>query len=335
MPILERDPWREQYFEGVACPDDLVIPTDDPDCWLLYPEHRWVYNKLLVCETQSLEHGPHGIAPPRFPVFSKPIYNLRGMGSGSRVLRTLEAYRREQTPGHLWMPLLQGEHVSSDAAVVDGRPVWWRHAIGHPLPDGMFDHWIVLAEARPELEAYCADWLARNLRGYTGMVNLETIGTKIIEVHLRFADQWPDLYGKGWVEALVALYRTGDWSFRDDDRRTGYSVVLFGGHGLQYHRADPALVDELRRRSGVSSIQITFHEDRPPELHAMPPGGFRLAIVNCWDLETGIAVREQLALSFWSTQKLGRRRRRGGASGDAPRRPERGARGAGSPRKAR
>ena len=36
----------------------------------------------------------------------------------------------------------------------------------------------------------------------------------------------------------------------------------------------------------------------------MPPGGFRLAIVNCWDLETGFAVREKLALSFWSTHQF-------------------------------
>ena len=40
------------------------------------------------------------------------------------------------------------------------------------------------------------------------MVNLETIGARIIEVHLRFADQWPDLYGgEPWVESLVRLYQ--------------------------------------------------------------------------------------------------------------------------------
>jgi len=27
VPIVEKDPWRAQYFEGVACPDDVVIPT--------------------------------------------------------------------------------------------------------------------------------------------------------------------------------------------------------------------------------------------------------------------------------------------------------------------
>jgi hypothetical protein len=40
----------------------------------------------------------------------------------------------------------------------------------------------------------------------------------------------------------------------------------------------------------------------------MPPGGFRLAIVNCLDLDVGRAAREQLALSYWSTQTLLSRR---------------------------
>jgi hypothetical protein len=56
----------------------------------------------------------------------------------------------------------------------------------------------------------------------------------------------------------------------------------------------------------VSSIQITFHQDRPLETHAMPPGGFRLAIVNCWDLGVGLLVRERLAMMFRSTAPLDR-----------------------------
>jgi hypothetical protein len=300
MPIIERDPWRMQYFEGVACPDDVVIPTDDEEAYRRYPVHRWVYNKLLVCETQGLEHGPHGIAPRHFPVFSKPIYNLRGMGVGGKVIASLDEYEREQTPGHLWMPLLAGEHVSSDAALVAGRPVWWRHTVGAALGDGMFDHWTVLAEPRPAIEAACGAWLARHLAGYSGLVNLETIGGTIIECHLRFADQWVDLYGPGWLASVVALYARGRWEFADEGRQTGFSVVLFGRHGVR-HRVDPAAVAGLRRTPGVSSIQITFHQDKPLEAHAMPPGGFRLAIVNCWDLVVGLLARERLAVMFGAT----------------------------------
>jgi hypothetical protein len=286
-----------QYFEGVACPADVVVPTDDEDSYRLFPEHRWVYNKLLVCETQGLEHGPHGVVPPRFPVFSKPIYNLRGMGVGGKVILDREQYDREQTPGHLWMPLLVGEHVSSDAAVVDGTPVWWRHTTGTPAGEGTFDYWAVTAEPWPALEASAGAWLRRHLRGYSGCVNLETIGGTIIECHLRFADQWPDLYGPGWLESVVELYSHGRWTFRDEARRTGYSVVLFGAHGVR-HRIDRAAVAELCRQPGLSSLQITFHDDKPLEQHAMPPGGFRLAVVNCWDLATGFLVRERLARLF-------------------------------------
>jgi len=48
----------------------------------------------------------------------------------------------------------------------------------------------------------------------------------------------------------------------------------------------------------VSSVQITFHADKPPEQHAMPPGGFRLAVVNCFDLPAGQAAREKLRAFF-------------------------------------
>jgi hypothetical protein len=298
MPIVESDPWRTQYFNSVTCPDDVFIPTDDQLAYQLFPKHRWIYNKLLICDTQGLENAPHDIMPRQFPVFSKPIYNMRGMGSGSKIIETPEQFKAAVQPGHMWMPLLTGEHVSSDAAVVDGEPVWWRHTIGKTLEHGKFDHWVVLGEACPEIERYCGDWLRRHLKGYTGCVNVETIGARIIEAHLRFADQWPDLYGSGWIEAVVDLYAYGRWSYRDDARRTGYSVVLFGAHGPRYKKPDHRALNEFLAWEGISSIQLTFYEDKPPEMHSMPPGGFRLAIVNCWNLEAGFKVRERLAALF-------------------------------------
>ena len=86
------------------------------------------------------------------------------------------------------------------------------------------------------------------------------------------------------------------WS--DDDRRTGYSVVLFGPHGVAYRHPPAALVQDVRNMAGVTSVQITFHEDKEPERHAMPPGGFRLAVVNAFDLQAGRAGREMLRTHF-------------------------------------
>ncbi len=302
MPIVENSPWRQQYFSGVRCPEDVVIPTDDDLAYPLFPRHRWVYNKLLICETQGLLHAPHGVAPDRFPVFSKPIYNLRGMGSGSRLMRSMGEYERHQLPGHFWMDVLSGEHISSDVAVIDGVPRWWRHSLGVPLEGGMFDYWTVLAETRPDIEAHCGAWLRRHLEGYRGMVNLETIGEKIIDVHLRFSDQWPDLYGPGWVERLVELYQHNRWRPEEGPRDTGYSVALFGRHGRRYRRPGQPFLDALLGKYGLSSIQITFREDVPAEQHAMPPGGFRLSVINGRDLDKAMGCREELR-SFFGAQK--------------------------------
>jgi hypothetical protein len=74
--------------------------------------------------------------------------------------------------------------------------------------------------------------------------------------------------------------------------------VLFGPHGPRYRHPPPALVDTIKCMPGVTSVQITFHEDRAPEAHAMPPGGFRLAIVNGFDLRAAMAARERLREHF-------------------------------------
>jgi hypothetical protein len=298
MPICEADPWRLQYFEAAACPPDVNIPTEDSDAWVWYPAHRWVYDKIAVAQSQGIAAGPHGVPPPAYPVFSKPIINLKGMGVGSRVLASAEEYQRGSTAGHMWMTLLDGRHVSTDVAIVDGEPRWWRHVTGAPSGEGTFDHWTVHAAHEPAIEDYCGSWIRRRLAGYTGILNTETIGGRMIEVHLRLSDQWPDLYGAGWVDALVRLYHEQVWDFADRDRRDGYSVVLFGPHGPRYRHPPPELVAQVRNIPGVSSVQITFHEHWEPDQHAMPPGGFRLAVVNAWSLDAGVAGRELLRAHF-------------------------------------
>ncbi len=296
MPYLGVDPWRWQYFKDVPCPSSVIVPIDDPTAWRLYPRHAWVYDKLAICRTQGLAFGPHGTEPDRYPVFSKPIYNLRGMGIGGRVIRSASSYERALEPGHMWMTLLTGRHVSTDVALARGRACWWRHTTGKPGPRGTFDHWSVHAPPDRALERYLGNWTRRHLAGFTGIVNFETIGGRIIECHLRMAEQWLDLNGPDWLGAVVRLYATGRWRFVDA-RREGYSVVLFGRHGVRW-RIDRRDVARVRAMPGISSVQITFEDHVHPDAHAMPPGGFRLAIVNCWDLAAGRRARVGLKRLF-------------------------------------
>lgn len=304
MPICEVDPWRLQYFTKIECPENVNIPTEDSDAYVWFPKHKWIYNKLLIAESQKLKCAPHGVIPPHFPVFSKPIYNMRGMGIGSKIIKTMSEYKRSTKPGYMWMDFLEGDHVSSDIAVINGKPQWCRHSHGIPLHRGTFDYWIIESKPREALQKTIFHWLEKNLKGYTGMVNLETIGEYIIEAHLRFSDQWPDIYGKDWVKAIVKLYAEKKWDYKDNIKKDGYSVVLFGVHHVEYKHPPKELIESLLKEKNITSIQITFHEGMEPGLHAMPPGGFRLAIINGYELEKQFQAREKLALSFWATQPL-------------------------------
>jgi hypothetical protein len=122
------------------------------------------------------------------------------------------------------------------------------------------------------------------------MANFETIGGRIVEAHPRLGAQWRDLYGPGWVEVLIRVYATGEWRFADTDRIDRFSVVLFAPYGHRYRRPFEAVARAVRAMPGVSSVQISFHEDRDPAHHPMPPGGFRVAIVNARSLEAGQAA---------------------------------------------
>jgi len=82
-----------------------------------------------------------------------------------------------------------------------------------------------------------------HLSGYTGMVNLETIGDRISTARLRFSGQWPDLYGRRWLAAVVRLHQYGTWDLIDKERAEGYSLNLTGADGSVSARPHP---DSLR-----------------------------------------------------------------------------------------
>ena len=51
-----------------------------------YPEYNIVYNKLEIAQFQNLNCNPFPCYPDSFPIVSKPIVNLYGMGLNSKKL---------------------------------------------------------------------------------------------------------------------------------------------------------------------------------------------------------------------------------------------------------
>lgn len=291
-------PRSRRFFENIPCPPDCQIPTGDDQAYGLHPEHRWIYNKLTITELQNIPCGPHKTYPPAdiFPIFSKPIYNLGGMGAGSRTMETEDDYWASITPGHMWSVLLHGKHYSTDIAVVAGKVVWMSHARGETGPQQTFDYWEINVPVDPSIRQCITEFVEAHLGTFSGMLNMETIGNKIIEVHLRFSPQWPDIYGEWVLPALVELYSRGEWTGPAKTPEVGYSVVLFDDERCA--KLSTKVTDECLRHMeevfGVNSITMRYSSDVPFESISRPEGGYRVAWINGFDLGTCKKARELL-----------------------------------------
>ena len=162
----------------------------DIEAYPQYPWARWVYNKLLLSHALQYECAPHGINPTTFPVFSKPIMNLEGMALGSKVWCSADDI--EYIAGHYWMPLFTGTHCSYDIQLKGGQVIFCKKAIATQSDSDhkVIEYWKIFNSDLNEAQSLWKNLLPE----FTGYVNFETIGGKIIEVHLRWSAEWYDWY---------------------------------------------------------------------------------------------------------------------------------------------
>lgn len=170
--------------------DLRALPRMDPDAWTANPEHRWVYDRLLLASALGYACGPAGIdpRPEDYPVVWKPITNINGMGCGAMILDAPDGVYR---PGFLWTHRFTGRHVSTDAYVAEGEVLWSAQALGISTAPDRFALW-VLGVDHAEERATVADLVRQHLPTYTGPINVETVGAQVIEMHLRMSRDWID-----------------------------------------------------------------------------------------------------------------------------------------------
>jgi len=187
------------------------LVEEDFEAWIRYhkTEHRWVFNKLEVALRQNLHAGPAATAPAYSgPYLYRPIYNLYRICIGSKKFW----YERDADfnklinhdvvpPGHFWCEWLSGDHLSIDYNQdVNGfwhtRSVWLgKHSSSDNLT--RFASWVRLEEsAAPawnELPFEPTFLYDRDVPVF----NIEMIGNKIIEIHLRLGNDPFDDYPVG------------------------------------------------------------------------------------------------------------------------------------------
>jgi hypothetical protein len=205
---------------------------DDAAAWEANPAHRWCYDKLLVAATTGLPAAPLGVDPPAnaFPLVVKPITNIFGMGRGAKLVTAPPLIYE---PGKMWCSYTTGRHVSVDLRLDPhfGRAVWQATSVGQPDPErfGRFSLWELLGADRLPETTIAERWALANLRHYRGPVNIELIGGRIIEVHLRLTQDWLEagVYGPHDTTPPPRATLIPEWSDDEsegDHGRIGYAV---------------------------------------------------------------------------------------------------------------
>lgn len=281
MPFVGVLPERRHLFRPEP---RATVGVNDAHAWRLNPAHRQVYDKLQVALSQGLVAAPCGVSPidlgieESATVFVKPITNLAGMALNARPVVAGSVHNE---PGSFWCELLTGPHTSTDCLVRAGEPIWFAHTLAADEKDHQRPlYWQIGAEL-PWLEPAMAAWIAEHLAGYTGLCNLEMIGGRVIEAHLRGSNGFFDFYGPAFVPAWVALVDGLPLSF-PGRIPGGYVLSLFSDRTLD---RTLALESVARPPEGVS-IQLDRHT----------PG--RAAIVRANDLDAGLEALAVLRASL-------------------------------------
>ena len=195
---------------------DRDVYDSCPSDWL------WVYDKLIIARRQGIRAAPAGIPVPESREYVvRPITNIRMMGRGARRV-WIQAGDDEPVPdGYFWSEVLEGSHVSVDyhwgeqALTVEGF---------RDNPDRLdrFSRWCKIDRDMPLPK------ILHGLEDHLEWINVEYIGDRVIEVHLRLNDDfanhdaeeiWPV-----WPETLRTQPENMQWYASAAGERLGFWI---------------------------------------------------------------------------------------------------------------
>lgn len=195
-----------ENFKNKGC----HIPLNDTEAFTIYTNHNKVYNKLEIFKFQNIECNPFPCKPSKFPIVSKPIINLFGMGLNAKKINNVKQFNRELPSNNFWCSFLEGEHLSWDFVVRNGKIVYHVCFKGGKKEFATFKYWTlmnidILENIRKIIDFYLTD--------FTGTVNMETIGNFVIETHLRIGDA--KFCEKEIIDLFLSNYFVDDEKFTE------------------------------------------------------------------------------------------------------------------------
>ena len=171
--------------------------VSDRDVWTQCPsDWLWIYDKVIVARKQHILAAPAGIAVPRDDWYVvRPITNIRMMARGAGR-RYLLKDSDDVPDGFFWSEILTGRHISVDYHW--GKQELTAEGFRYD-PDRLdrFSRWAKVSDQMP-----LPEWL-RDLGSQAQWINVEYIGDKAIEVHLR----WNDDFANHTADEIIPVWQ--------------------------------------------------------------------------------------------------------------------------------
>ena len=163
---------------------------DDKDVWSQCPvDYLWIYDKLILARKLGYQAAPAGIPVPQPGWYIvRPITNIRMMSRGAKKLWLTPADTDLVPDGSFWSECFEGRHTSVDFH-------WGKQ---HLAVEGFRDD-------ADRLDRFCR-WqkitdtvvfplVLQDLGEIAEWVNVEYVGNHIIEIHLRYNDDFSNHAG--------------------------------------------------------------------------------------------------------------------------------------------
>ena len=156
---------------------------DDCDVWkFIDGEDAWIYDKLILSKRLGYHCGPAGVSPEKSDNYIvRPISNYRMMGRGSSVMH-IDAGSDIIPDGYFWCEVFTGRHLTFD----------YCYGVQFLAAEGFKDSTRTdrFASWKKTDDVFELPELLQNIATKYEWLNVEVIDNKIVEVHLRYNDDF-------------------------------------------------------------------------------------------------------------------------------------------------
>lgn len=178
------DPFEENY--------NVEVPMYDITAYQKYPRHNFVYDKLWIAQSQNIKSGELENVTQRskikYPIFIKPRWGHKSASSKNcyKIKNYDELKQHLDKEDMIWTEFIDAQETMTDYLLLNGTIVYQMTSVYSEEQNGFIDDYKYIDEKNQPPDNV-TEWVKTHMNDFTGVVNAQYRGNKIIEISLRLS----------------------------------------------------------------------------------------------------------------------------------------------------